>query len=372
MTLSRRKALGLITGGLILTAAGRTTQILTRSPDLAMAPWDLAGQGGDPRIRALSYALLSPNPHNRQPWRARLDGADEIALYRNPAENLPQTDPFDRQLTIGMGCFLETLHMAAAEDGFDARITLFPQGEGPDAPTAHIRLTPGGRPDPLFAQVMARRTNRAAYDDRAIAPEVMTAVLAAAQGARATRDPDQVQALRDLTVDAMQVEMLTHDTHMESMNLTRIGAKEINANPDGISLRGPMMEGLASIGMLSREQMSDPDSAGFQQTMTAVLNPMKATPAYVWLPTPGNSRRDQIAAGRTWMRLHLSATAQGLAMQPVSQALQEYDEVQPHYRAVHSLLAEGEERVQMLGRIGYGPAQPPAPRWPLETRLKNV
>ncbi|MEM7488111.1 MAG: twin-arginine translocation pathway signal protein, partial [Pseudomonadota bacterium] len=128
--LSRRKTLALIGGGTILAAtASAGTFLTTRTPRAALAPWDAAGGYADPRMSALSYALLAPNPHNRQPWEAELTGADGITLWRDPARNLPVTDPFDRQLTIGMGCFLELCRMAAAARGFATETVLFPEGE---------------------------------------------------------------------------------------------------------------------------------------------------------------------------------------------------------------------------------------------------
>jgi hypothetical protein len=40
-------------------------------------------------------------------------------------------------------------------------------------------------------------------------------------------------------------------------------------------------------------------------------------------------------------------------MQPLQQALQEYTEVAPQYRAIHQLLAPQGETVQMWARVGY-------------------
>ena len=62
-----------------------------------------AGEYADPRMRALSYGILAPNPHNRQPWLVDLTTPDRVVVWRDKAKNLPETDPFDRQLTIGMG-----------------------------------------------------------------------------------------------------------------------------------------------------------------------------------------------------------------------------------------------------------------------------
>ena len=85
--------------------------------------------------------------------------------------------------------------------------------------------------------------------------------------------------------------------------------------------------------------------------------------------TPGNDRVTQINAGRAYARVQLAATAQGLAMQPLSQALQEYAEQQKPYADIHALAgatAPG-ETVQMWVRVGYAPPIEPAPR----RRLKD-
>jgi cation transport ATPase len=88
-----------------------------------------------------------------------------------------------------------------------------------------------------------------------------------------------------------------------------------------------------------------------------------ATPAFYWLISTDNERTSQINAGRTWVRAQLAATAEGLSMHPISQALQEYPEMQNPYREIHRLLAATDGlRVQMWARLGYGPEIQAAPR----------
>ncbi len=368
MQISRRKMIGLIGGGVVLAAAASAGGFLaTRRPTQALAPWAQASAYTEPRMRALSFAILAPNPHNRQPWVAELQGEDQLLIHRNKALNLPETDPFDRQLTIGMGCFLELLRMAAAEDEYALETALFPIGE--DGPVALVRFTKGGVPDPLFAQVFTRHTNREGYTDRPI-PDAARATLA--EYALVKTAPQEVLALQGLTWQAMKLEMTTKRVMLESVDLMRFGKAEIEANPDGISLGGPFLESLMLLGMLSRKDQADQNSASFRQGLDLVKNAMLKTPAYVVLTSKGNTRVDQIQAGRDWVRLHLAATGLGLSMQPVSQALQEYPEMAAHFTQVHEMLAKPGERVQMLGRLGYGPAINPSPRWPLEARIANV
>lgn len=367
MALTRRKMIGLMGGGVVLAAAVSAGGFIsTRRPTRALVPWSMAGTYTEPRMRALSFAILAPNPHNRQPWLAELQGDDMLLIHRDKSRNLPETDPYDRQLTIGMGCFLELLRMAAADDGHGLETQLFPQGEA--GPVASIRFTTGGEVDPLFAHVFERHTNREGYTDREIGSDAQ-AVLSGFATIKSS--PEDVAALRTLTMEAMAIEMTTQHTMMESVDLMRFGKAEIEANPDGISLGGPFLESLMLAGMLSREDQGDQNSASFKQGFDMMQQGLSATPAYAVVTSHGNTRLDQINAGREWVRVHLAATGLGLSMQPVSQSLQEYPEMAAHYTQVHEMLAGPHETVQMLGRLGYGPAIDASPRWPLETRIAH-
>ena len=327
---------------------------------------------------ALAHAVLSANPHNRRPWLVELPAPGEIVLHVDLDRRLPETDPFDRQITIGLGCFLETLAVAASAKGLAAEIEPFPEGAGAprlDArPVARIRLTPGAAPDPLFAAVPHRRSVKEPYEPRLPAPYALAALTAAVPQARPETAPDRVAPLRDLGWRAHLTEMETPRTLRESADLMRFGRAQIEANPDGIDLGGPMPEALWRVGELTPEKVMDPASTAYAQGLSMYRAMFENTPAFVWLPGPA-TRAGEIAAGRAWTRLHLAATAQGLALHPVSQSLQEFPEMAGLFAEVHGLLGvdpAGGERVHMLGRLGYGPEVAASPRWPLETRIRTA
>lgn len=379
MNLSRRKMIFLVGGGAVLAAGGAFGFAATRTPQTAYLPWSRAGSYDDARMRALSWALLAPNPHNRQPWLADLSEDGAITLYVDTDRLLPHTDPFNRQITIGLGCFLELLRMAAAENGYRADMTLFPQGSSATAldqrPIARIALTADSAVvrDPLFAWVPARRSNKEPYDTTlSPAPEVLTQMAAAASnGSRfgGTVDPAEVADWRALTREALRIEVETSHTYQESVDLFRIGRREVDANPDGIDFSGPMFESMHLTGMFSRDVAADPTSFAFKAGMDAVYANADTAMGHVWLVTADNSRETQIAAGADWLRVNLAATAQGLAFQPLSQALQEFPEMAGPYAQVHERIAPDGGIVQMLSRIGYGPVVGNSPRWPLESKI---
>ncbi len=372
MNRTRRNTLALLGGGVVLAAgAGAAGFVSTRTPTRALAPWAMAADYDDPRLRALSHAILAPNPHNLQPWMAELVGPDAVAIHRDATRALPETDPFDRQITIGFGCFLEQLAIAASVDGLVVETDLFPAG--PDGPVALARFAPGADPDPLAAHILARRSCKEPFDMARVVPTGDLAALraAAAPGAPidGTSEAAPAAALRDLIWRAWEIEALTPRTFAESIDLLRVGKLEIEATPDGIDLRNPMAEAARRLGLLDRAALLDTEGQGFTATMEQFRATFDATPAFIWVTTAGNTRADQIAAGRTWVRLNLAATGAGLALQPVSQALQEYPEMAGPYAEAHEMLGAPGETVQMLGRLGYGPDVPPAPRWPLEAKL---
>lgn len=389
---SRRKFMRVLgAGGIILgaTALGAGTWLTTRDPAAAREPWQQAGQdlpgfGDDVRVRALSYAILAPNAHNRQPWLVDLSEPGALTLYCDLDRRLPETDPFDRQITVSLGCFLELFALAAAQEGFGIEADLFPNGEPSprlDArPVARLQLTPGtGTRDPLFAQIVNRHTNKEPFDTaRSVPPCDAVAILAASGAAGSlqagsTLDDAKILELRDLTWRGHEIESFTPRTMQESIDLMRIGKAEVMANPDGIDLSGPLFEALNVAGLLTREQLADQSSTAFQQGLDAYREMIFSAMGYVWLTTDGDSRSDQIAAGRAYVRMHLEATARGIDMHPLSQALQEYEEIAALYdEAKVALGAEPTQTVQMLARIGYGPSINASPRWPAETRIRQA
>ncbi len=380
MTPSRRKFLKIAGSSAVILAAGAGGYAATRTPTDALAPWSQAGTGASPIENALSYAILAPNPHNRQPWLVDLKSGTEAALYCEPERRLPVTDPFDRQITIGLGCFLEVMKIAAAEQGYRADITPFPEGL-PDRrldnrPVAQIELVAeAASPDPLFAQIPHRRSNKDPYDAARPLPKADVAKIKAAAGEDLTVQtvlaPDSVATLRDLTWKAFEREMHTPDALQESIDLMRIGRAEIEANPDGIDLGGLKLELLSVVGILNREKMADPSTAAFAEGIKMYRPVIGSAMGFLVLTTAGNSRPEQLAAGAAYVRANLQATALGIAMQPLSQILQEFEEMADLYKAGHDLLAPNGGRVQMLARLGYGQTVNPSPRWPAATRMKT-
>jgi len=235
---------------------------------------------------------------------------------------------------------------------------------------ARITLRAGGVADPLFAAAAARRSAKQPFDMARPLPAGAEAGLRAAMLSPAGFGLAQgdVSALRELVWQAWLVEARTPPAHQESVELMRLGSAAVMANPDGISVWGPQFDPMVARGEITPAAMQ-PGGPGYGMMVGMYQAMLAATPAYVWLATPGNSRAEQLAAGRDWLRLNLATTAAGLALHPVSQVLQEYPAMDGLRAALPGVLGAAGQ-VQMLGRLGYAtrPAAP-TPRWPAESRI---
>ena len=391
--MQRRNFIRLATGGAVAAAVVGSASLAgcsQRMPPDAIEAWAgpapaLAGE--DVRRWILSYAILAPHSHNLQSWIADLGVPREITLYCDLKRLLPQTDPLARQIMMSHGTFLELLDMAARERGLRADITLFPQGVfGPDKPdtraVAHIRLLPDASvgKDPLFASVLKRHTNRKAYDiTRAVPDSVWSAIAAAADpafvrvGFVGLAQAAQLQEHRRIALEAWRIELTTPRTIMESFDVLRVGSSEIAAHRDGLSLTDPMVVAMDRLGLFNRKVAPAPDDYATTSQVEDFAKKLDATPGFMWMVTPANDRATQVNAGRAYVRVQLAATAHGVSMQPLSQALQEYPEQKQTYADIHALTGATPpgHTVQMWTRVGYAPEVDPSPRRRLQDFIRS-
>ena len=374
--LPRRRFIALAGGGVVL-AAMPLAGCASGYPAASVQAWQPVSDNTEIRRWMLAHGLLAPNPHNRQPWVADLRREGEITLICDAERMLPQTDPFGRQILVGCGAFIELAVMAAGERGYRVRVEPFPAGE------PGLRELPGNRAvarlsverdvallkDPLFVQIRRRHTNKSAFDNtRAVPVPVWTALQRAASEngllSGAITEAASMAQVRRLTRESYETECITDRTWLESARLMRIGPDEIDKYRDGISLMGKMPRLLSAVGMFDRFEVPQRGSTSFQRVMDRWAA-FETGSGYLWMASKGNSRSLQLAAGRAYVRAHLQATAAGVDMHPLSQALQEFVEVKPQYDALHALLGfnPATTTVQMLARVGYGAsAADPSPR----------
>jgi hypothetical protein len=404
--MNRRNFIRVAGGGAIAVAGLPGCSLLGSDyPAASVVAWAGPGDEADPRRRAVAYAITAPNPHNMQPWLVDLREPGVITLYTDRARVLPETDPFGRQILIGHGAFLELLVIALAHQDMSCQVLLWPQGEMPadlngwdNRPIARLVVSPEPPPSAytaaavspvspvsLFPQILLRRTPKAPFDpSRQITADTLNSLTADGSTAEvslgATVDAAQLPALRELCWQAGRQELLTPRTMMESQGLIRVGPEEILAHRDGIALNTPWLRAVNTLGFFDRTKPPAQGSAAYDTGMAIYDQSSRTAMGFAWLSSAGNSRREQVLAGRVFVRLQLKATELGVGMHPMSQALQEFPEMQGHRDNAHRLMlgraaphSASEPTLQMFCRLGYLKHPAPAmPRRPLEVFMRTV
>ncbi|MDE3163735.1 MAG: nitroreductase family protein [Acidobacteriota bacterium] len=333
----------------------------------------------DARLRVLQYAIRAPNSHNAQPWRIDLTPDLGMDLSVDRSRLLPATDPSARQIHISQGTFLELLDIAARQFGYAAEMRYFPDGEYSsdsidDRRVAAITLgpDPSVAPDPLFPEIRRRQTNRRRYN---FAGPLSAAEWTAIQSAprtknlrwRVTADEAQRDAIAGICQDAMRIEVSSPARNRETAGWFRFSDPELRQNRDGFGLAQSGTEGIkkwiAETFVLDRERAANPKGAFAQGAIASLAEQAGSAAAFAALATATNTRLQQVLAGRAYARVHLTASRLGLAMQPLSQALEEYAEMAaPQQQIKQALNIADAHTVQMLFRLGHARPTPYSPR----------
>lgn len=326
----------------------------------AFAPWDFPGDETAPARVVARAGLLAASPHNTQPWGLRI-GVDAIELRARADQNLGTMDSLRRELHVGLGCALENMVVAARAVGLRPVVDLLPE-PADEALVARIGLSPGASGgDPLFAAIARRHTNRGAYAEVDAPPGLEPALRALADepslsfhwlGTRAERVRFRAETIAATEAIAGDAEM-SEDSH----RWYRHGKDEIERHRDGTTLDA---SGVGAATRAAGKLVGRPGAGTANRYWLDATRGRHTTgSAYAILASaPEGARADVLRAGRIYQRMHLWATLNGLAMQPLNQLAERQDREEtaglpPRFTGALASMIGSDRRAQMLFRIGY-------------------
>lgn len=345
-----------------------------------LEPWqkDYAQSYKDPRIQLTAHGLLAANGHNMQPWKIRLDKEDPMVfyLYADSDRLTKEVDPLARQLMITQGTFLEYITIAGDQLGYKTDIELFPEGgydeqnldESMDiTPVAKITLVrTEPLSTPLYDDMFLPDTNRAPYQSTKLTSEQINELEAISTDEnvfiKIFQDKQNVDKLGSYAMQGAAVEAGVDRVMKETEVIFRANEYQKNRYRYGFSVEGQgtsgflkhLMQGLVTL-FPSMNRGKTASDLFIQSTRTAVDN----TPAYAMIITKDNTRISQVKSGMLYSKLILAAHQQGFVMQPLSQVLEEYPEMNELYSGIHLDYAPEGGTIQMLVRIGKPEEQVP-------------
>lgn len=358
----------------------------------AYAPWDDWRTTPPGPLNLVRAAILAANPHDSQPWLFRVSDT-RIDLYADTQRRIGLADPFLSELHIGLGCALENLVLAAPANGFTPQVTLVP--DPTDAShVARVELQPGAPTvgsalyqslnQSLYEAIPQRHTNRYPYDTtRPLTAATLEAVRALNTDPLVQvvwlTDATARQRLGNLLVEAARAFVADKPLAQNDDRWYRGTWQEVQRYRDGITLDAAgLSDGMRVLGKLLPPASADQQHAYFVQGVQTQVQ----TAGMLGMLAVRNKRDNaqRMRAGRVWQRMHLWATTQGVAMQPLNQLTEMADrEVvlarPPHFGdALHQVTSQVTRQVigEVVGdadwqalltfRVGY--ATHDAPRSP--------
>ncbi len=382
---SRRRLLKLAGEGALVLSAGGLGLTIWRAVDQgvfstnigpaydAWRDWNLPGKDNLDLVRA---AILAANAHDSQPWLFRL-GPDHVDLYADPARNLGSIDPLRREMYISLGCALENLLLAAQAKGLTPTLTLMPDRAN-ETHVARVDLSKGQpKISPLYTAIPNRHTNRGPYDTgRPVSSQTLLAMAALIDEPEIgvvwfTSDADK-KTFADLTIRATEAFIADSQQADDDFAWYRNDWHQLQALKDGITIDAsgipPLLRAAAKIIPVSRQQ---DDQGWLDNTRDIQVATAAAFGTLVVRDKQDYSQR--IKAGRIWERMHLWATTQGLAVQPLNQIVERAEREQsaglaPEFtRALTALVPDTNRLALMPFRIGYPTTEAlESPRRPAE------
>lgn len=291
-------------------------------------------------------------------------------------------------MMLSLGCVLENMMHAAKARGYRARI--MPQSgslaSGSQATVGQPVALMDLEPEPgkqhatdLYTAIAHRHTHRGEYD-----PERLISAALRQEMRELVSDIDEAvlvlltntgrkSRFAELTVDATEAIIGDPEMSKDSADWLRLDHAAVQAHRDGVTIDAL---GLPPLVNAAAKMLPAPDhQQANQQWLDATRDVQLATaPLFGTIAVRDLYRQETaLSAGRLWQRLHLWATARGLAAQPINQLPEMVDrEAQvgkpPRTAAALARLTDDPSwRPTFAFRMGHAPmAARPSPRRALD------
>lgn len=331
---------------------------------------DLPAQYQQPVMKAIAYGLNAPNPHNTQAWKFQILSPTEMLFFVDEKRILSATDPTTRQIHIGCGCFLECSKIGMTLDGYRTEFDFFPNGINDynkgvvgQVPIAKITYTKDKTTSAstLAQYVFTRSTSRLKYSSDPIVIEdfesIEQLVQPKASELELVTDKQRLETLLPILAEGMSIETYTFRTHEESRKWFRENDDKIEREKDGINLAGNGIKGIKK--WFAERQLKGLSVKKWHSkkmnkySLKSHFDRVLTSPGIIALKTPNNKFQDWINAGIEYLRLQMACSKYGYYMHPLSQVLQEFDEMKSlRLQFEKEMNVQNEEKIQMIVRIG--------------------
>lgn len=342
----------------------------------------------------MEAGISAPSGENCQPWRFMLDG-NTICLYNDPNSDTSLYNHNQRGSLVSHGAAIENMIIAARTFGYEATIKLLPNGET-DNLIAKISLQKNSpTKHALYDSIFKRATNRKVYDTKPTSQDIKNNLLGSATGdgmeAKFIDDKTTIGILAKIISNHERLLFENKFLHNFFFDHIRWNEKENSINPAGFYIETLELSPKEKKGFSILKRWVLARILGFvgmpKKVSEANATKYNASSELGIIYSDSVSSLSLINAGRSFERLWLTATKEGLSLQPLTGLLFLRQHVLSHnnsplsekekkiiidsYDEISKIFAVGEKQILLLFRIGIGePPTAQASRFPLNKFLK--
>jgi hypothetical protein len=277
----------------------------------------------------VSAAVLAANPHNSQAWTFRV-APDRIDIYADRARHIGAVDPLYREMYVGLGTALENLMLAAAANGYEAKLTVLPS-PGDQVHAAQVDLSAGAvRRSALYEQIPHRHTDRSAYKAQDVPAKSLARMAGLGEDLAGPRvywltGKAETAKMGALMISAAEALTKDHQQSVDDNRWFRHDWDAIQSHKDGLTLDSQGLSELttAIAKVLPATSRSYNDDFWVKRTRDPQT---KTAAAYGIIAVPDPSDNHQrITGGRLLERIHLWTAGNGLSLGHMNQITERID-----------------------------------------------
>jgi len=326
---------------------------------------------------------LAPSGENCQPWKFVVNG-NVIRVHNIPEADRSLYNSKQKGTYVAHGALIENIAISAAQNGYEAKVELFPSPAAPDLVSVITLNKTTPKADPLYSCLEKRCTNRKDFNGKKLTDEQKKELIAAAaSGFGELRLIDDEASLKKLGSSlAVNEKIIFENKLLHDFFYGHILWKENEQDKAGgfyiktleflphqlkgvqlfknWSVLNVMNKIVGASKMIVKENAEKYAKSG---TLGAII-------------VNGNSSEDFVRAGRAVERVWLAAAKLGLAVHPCTGVLYFNEQVRDggsanfskehlalidsSYKDIVSVFGAEGKTIPMLWRIGY--ADPPTAR----------
>ena len=330
--------------------------------------------------KILSLAVNAPSGDNSQPWRFAAPES-ELKVFNMPDGDDSVYNFRQRGSFISHGALLENISIISQAEGLKPNIKLFPDGSDPDLIAAVNFDEMPAVTDPLLPAIAERCTNRKPYQKKTLEPAQKAALQTETNKFSDLKftvieDTNQIAKLAEALSLNEQLILENRPIHDGLFKFIRWSSEEEKREQTGLYIKTlellppqefafklfrkwPLINFLNNFGIA---KLVAKDSAKLYAKASA----------YALITSDILSDQVFIQVGRMLQRIWLSATSQGLSMQPTAALLylgqridagdtelfskEQLDAIKTANQTIRDIFASGSDHPLMLFRIGTSAA----------------